>query len=117
MAGESGDGPVNLDLARIRYGFWIVVIGLGVVLGVLVIAVLNFGAAADVAAVTGSITGVIGTLVGAFFGINIGSQGREQAESARKEADKQKDRAQQEAAALKGALGPTKSQEVLQSFR
>jgi vacuolar-type H+-ATPase subunit I/STV1 len=74
------------DQLRIKYGFWIVVIGLAVVVLVLLLA-FRWKAASDVVAVVGSVTGVIGTIVGAFFGVQLGSAGREKAEIERNAAE------------------------------
>jgi hypothetical protein len=75
------------DQMRIRYGFWLSAIGLGIVGAVFIVAVMRWPAAADVSAVVGSVTGVVGTIVGAFFGVQVGSAGKEQAEAARKGAE------------------------------
>jgi hypothetical protein len=75
------------DQLRIKYGFWVAVIGLLVVAGVFIVAVLRWNTAADVTTVVGSVTGVVGTVVGAFFGLNVGAAGKEKAEAERKEAE------------------------------
>jgi hypothetical protein len=56
---------------RTRYGFYLVIIGLVVILAVLLIAVRKYATASDVVTVIGSVTGVIGTIVGAFFGVQV----------------------------------------------
>jgi len=77
------------DLLRITYGFRVVVIGLLMIAGAFVAAVLIWKhSAADVTTVMGSITGVVGTVVGAFFGVHVGSEGKEKAEQARQTAEK-----------------------------
>jgi hypothetical protein len=75
------------DQLRIKYGFWIVFLGLVVAAAVFFGAIFHWTAAADVATAVGSVTGVIGTIVGAFFGIQAGSEGKEQAETARVKAE------------------------------
>jgi protein-S-isoprenylcysteine O-methyltransferase Ste14 len=75
------------DQLRIKYGFWIVFLGLVVAAAVFFGAIFHWTAAADVATAVGSVTGVIGTVVGAFFGIQAGSEGKEQVEAARVRAE------------------------------
>jgi hypothetical protein len=75
MAEEASNVPV--DGLRVKYGFFIVLIGLLVVLTVFIIAILRLENASDATAVIGAVTGVIGTLVGTFFGIHVGSEGKE----------------------------------------
>jgi|SRR6516225_8059718 len=80
-------GP-NVDMARVKYGAWLIgaaFILLGVVFGV---AVSQFTTAADVTAVVGSVTTVVGTIIGAFFGVQVGSSGKEAAEAGRTHAEK-----------------------------
>lgn len=77
----------SIDELRIKYGFWTVLIGLGIVLIVYVMAALTWHSAGEVATVVGSITGVVGTIVGAFFGVHVGSAGKERAEQDRKDAE------------------------------
>ncbi len=72
---------------RIKYGFWIVLLGLVLVAAVFLAAIAKWSAAQDVAAAVGSVTGIIGTMVGAFFGVQVGSAGKEKAETARNEAE------------------------------
>jgi vacuolar-type H+-ATPase subunit I/STV1 len=87
------------DLAKIKYGFWVVLAGLLVVLLVYAVAVMNWKAASDVAAVVSSASAVVGTIVGAFFGVQVGSAGKEKAEE-------QRDKAQAQAQELAAALPP-----------
>jgi len=72
---------------RIKYGFYLVIIGLVVILVVSLVAVRKYTTANDVVTVIGSVTGVIGTIVGAFFGVQVGAAGKEKAEAARQEAE------------------------------
>jgi len=78
---------MSTDQLRIKYGFWTVLVGLGVVLIVCAIAAVRWNTAGEVATVVGSITGVVGTMVGAFFGVHVGSAGKEKAEQDRKDAE------------------------------
>jgi uncharacterized protein YacL len=75
------------DQIRLEYGFWIVIAGFTVVLGIFITAIFKWNTASDIAAVVSSSTGVIGTIVGAYFGVQVGSAGRDKAESAREEAE------------------------------
>lgn len=78
----------NVDMARVRYGAWLIgaaFVLLGVVFGV---AVSQFTSAADVTAVVGSVATVTGTIIGAFFGVQVGSSGKEAAEAGRNHAEK-----------------------------
>jgi len=78
----------NVDLLRIKYGAWLVgaaFLLLAIVFGV---AVSQFKAATDVAAVVASVATVVGTIIGAFFGVQAGSAGREAAENQRNQAEK-----------------------------
>jgi Na+/H+ antiporter NhaC len=72
---------------RTKYGFYLVIIGLVVILVVFVVAVRKYTTANDVVTVIGSVTGVIGTIVGAFFGVQVGAAGKEKAETARRDAE------------------------------
>jgi phage tail tape-measure protein len=93
----------NVDELRIKYGFWIVVIGLLVIGAVFGLSVSKWAAAADVATAAGPVTSVIGTLVGAFFGVQLGAAG--------------KDKAEEKALHLASALPPDKATQVLESLR
>ncbi len=72
---------------RTKYGFYLVIIGLVVILVVFVVAVRKYTTANEVVTVIGSVTGVIGTIVGAFFGVQVGAAGKEKAETARQHAE------------------------------
>lgn len=85
MAEETPDIPI--DDVRVKYGFWIVIFGLLMVLAVFIIAVLKWDNAADATAAIGAATGVIGTLVGTFFGIHVGAEGKSKEMAARKDAE------------------------------
>ena len=66
---------------RIRYAFWLAVVGLLLAAAlVLILLIANPKAvttSADIVAIVGLFTSVLGTLVGAFFGVQIGSAGRD----------------------------------------
>lgn len=78
---------INIDKIRIKYGFWVIIVGFLFVAAVFIIAIIKWNNASDVTAVVGAFTGLVGTVVGAFFGAQIGLAGREKAERDRKEAE------------------------------
>jgi hypothetical protein len=86
---------------RILYGFWVVVLGFGLVALVALAAIYKWTTAAEVATVVSSITGVVGTVVGAFFGLQVGSAGKAKAEADRNAAE---ERALRLAAAVEPAV-------------
>lgn len=94
------------DQMRIRYGFWIVILGLFLVTAVFLVAMKKYSAASDVTGVVGSVTGVVGTIIGAFFGVQVGSAGKEKAETARNQAEDKVTR-------LAAALDPTVAKSIL----
>jgi hypothetical protein len=80
------------------YGFWIVIVGLVVLLGISLAAVFRYPAVAEASSVITAGGTVIGTVVGTFFGVHVGSvagaasaqqaeTGRQQAETARSQAE------------------------------
>lgn len=78
----------SADLARVKYGAWLIGAAF-VLLGVVfAIAASQFKAAADVTAVVGSVATVVGTIIGAYFGLQVGSSGKEAAEAGRNQAEK-----------------------------
>ncbi len=86
--GAIQDPAPSADLARIKYGAWLIGVAfvlLGVVFGV---AVSQFTSAADVTAAVGSVATVVGTIIGAFFGVQAGSSGKETAEAGRAQAER-----------------------------
>ena len=79
---------LTADLARIKYGVWLIAAAfllLGVVFG---IGVAKITVGADIVAALGSVTTVVGTIIGTFFGVQIGSHGKEAAEAGRTQAEK-----------------------------
>jgi len=94
------------DQMRIRYGFWIIILGFVLVTVVFLAAILKWTTASDVATVVGSVTGVVGTIIGAFFGVQVGSAGKEKAETARNQAEDKVVR-------LAAALDPTVANNIL----
>lgn len=101
MAGDSdasGDSA-DLDAKYTRYGFYVVLAGIGAVVAIYCIAALRWSNAADVAAAVGAAGSIIGTIVGAYFGLQTGSAGRQRAE-------RQRDVAQERSMTLAAALDP-----------
>jgi hypothetical protein len=98
------------DQLRIRYGFWVVIVGFLLVGVIAVAAVLKWNTAGDVTAIIGSVTGVVGTVVGAFFGVHVGSAGKEKAEAARDQAD-------DEAQTFAGLLSPAQFKKAKQYLK
>jgi hypothetical protein len=98
---------LETDSMRIRYAFWLAVIGLGLAaLLVMFLVLAGWKTASDVAAVVGLFTSVLGTLVGAFFGVQIGSAGKEKERRAAEAAERLAQRAL-------AALPPEQAQAVL----
>jgi hypothetical protein len=96
----------QVDQMRVKYGFWIVVLGLCLVAGAFFAAIAKWTTASEVAAAVGSVTGVVGTIIGAFFGVQVGSAGKEKAETARNVAEAK-------ALRLAGALPPDVAAKIL----
>jgi hypothetical protein len=93
MANETRPDGTN-DLARSKYGFWIVIAGFGVVLAAFIFSIEKWGDAKDVTAAVGAVTGVVGTLAGAFFGVHVGAEGKAKADQAAAQAQAKADLAQ-----------------------
>jgi type IV secretory pathway TrbF-like protein len=66
------------DAARWRFGFYVVLAGLLVVLIGFVVAVFQSG---EVATLFAGVCGVVGTIIGAYFGIQAGQAGKDRAEA------------------------------------
>jgi uncharacterized membrane protein len=86
-AGSASEPRDDLEAMRIRYAFWLSIIGLALA-GALVVVLVAAGwkQSSDVAAVVGLFTSVLGTLVGAFFGFQVGSAGKEREQRATAQA-------------------------------
>jgi hypothetical protein len=100
--------PSDTEQMRIRYAFWLAVVGLG--LGAALVLFLVFEGwktASDIVAVVGLFTSVLGTLVGAFFGVQVGASGKEKEQQAAQAAHRLAQRAL-------AALEPDKAQSVLE---
>jgi hypothetical protein len=92
-AGGSSDvgsnGASTTEDPKVKYGFWIVIAGLGSVIVLYIITIITFAIlstadtlANNVVASMGAITGVIGSLVGAYFGVQLGASGKEASDAA-----------------------------------
>jgi hypothetical protein len=81
--GKEGLVSDQLDQMRLRYGFWIIIIGFGLVAFITVVSIFAWSEVTNVATVVGAVSSLVGTVVGAFFGVQVGSVGREKAEAAR----------------------------------
>lgn len=66
------------DAARWRYGFYVVLAGLGVILAGFAVAVLRTG---DAGTLFAGLSGVVGTMIGAYFGVQAGQSGKDRAEA------------------------------------
>jgi len=82
-SGAGGGSNGGADATRLKYGFYIVIGGLGSVIVLYIATIIIFAnltpetLANNVVACMGAITGVIGSLVGAYFGVQLGSAGKE----------------------------------------
>jgi hypothetical protein len=99
----------NVDMARVRYGAWLVGAAFVVLAVVFGVAVSQFTTAADVTATVGSVATVIGTIIGAFFGVQVGSSGKESAEAGRNNAERA-------ARMALGKLNPADADEIMKAL-
>jgi len=77
----------DIDRLRLRYGFWIIIIGFALVFLVTLIATFTWAAVTSVATVVGAVASLVGTVVGVFFGVQVGAVGKERAEAARERSN------------------------------
>lgn len=82
-------GAALTEDPKAKYGFWIVIAGLGSVIVLYIGTIITFAIlstadtlANNVVAAMGAITGVIGSLVGAYFGVQVGASGKETSDAA-----------------------------------
>jgi hypothetical protein len=75
------------DRLRLRYGFWIIIIGFALVAFITMVASFRWAEVTSVATVVGAVTSLVGTVVGAFFGVQVGAVGKERAEASRERSD------------------------------
>jgi hypothetical protein len=95
----------ELDLMRLRYGFWIIIFGFSLVAFIALISIYRWNEVANVATAVGAVSSLVGTVVGAFFGVQFGSAGKEKAEAAR-------DRSQEMAEAALSMLPPESANQL-----
>ena len=95
----------QLDRMRLRYGFWIIMTGFGLVAFITMVSIFTWSKVTSVATVVGAVSSLVGTVVGAFFGVQFGSAGKERAEAAR-------DRSQEMAEAALSMLPPESANQL-----
>jgi predicted membrane channel-forming protein YqfA (hemolysin III family) len=95
----------QLDRMRLRYGFWIIMTGFGLVAFITMVSIFTWSEVTSVATVVGAVSSLVGTVVGAFFGVQFGSAGKERAEAAR-------DRSQEMAEAALSMLPPESAERL-----
>ena len=77
----------QLDRMRLRYGFWIIMTGFGLVAFITMVSIFTWSKVTSVATVVGAVASLVGTVVGAFFGVQVGGAGKEKAEAARERSE------------------------------
>jgi hypothetical protein len=77
----------EIDRLRLRYGFWIIIVGFGLVAFITMVATFRWAEVTSVATVVGAVTSLVGTVVGAFFGVQVGAVGKEKAEASRERSE------------------------------
>ena len=100
--------------ARVRYGFYVVAMGLVVLLIATFFALYKVDKIPDVAALISAVGAVIGPIVGAFFGVHIGAAGKDKADKDRDKAEQDRDTATKKVEALMGALSPADFEKLKQ---
>ncbi|MDF2701587.1 MAG: hypothetical protein K0S10_531 [Rubrobacteraceae bacterium] len=95
----------QLDRMRLRYGFWIIIIGFGLIAFITLVSIFTWSEVTNVATVVGAVSSLVGTVVGAFFGVQFGSAGKEKVEAAR-------DRSQEMAEAALSMLPPESANQL-----
>ena len=88
---NSGSAPATaveeIDRLRLRYGFWIIIIGFALVAFITMVATFRWAEVTSVATVVGAVSSLVGTVVGAFFGVQVGAVGKERAEASRERSE------------------------------
>jgi hypothetical protein len=92
--------------ARVKYGLYVVALGLGSLLIAMCVALYKWNTISDVTALISAVGAVIGPIVGAFFGLNIGAAGKAKADQDRDKAVQDRDQATKKVEALMGAIQP-----------
>ncbi|MGC5010194.1 hypothetical protein ACLQ2R_05475 [Streptosporangium sp. DT93] len=78
MMTEDEAVAARAEAARWRYGFYVVVMGLVVILAGFVVIALRNG---DTAAPFAGLVGVSGAIIGAYFGVQVGQSGKDRVEA------------------------------------
>ncbi|MEV8632452.1 hypothetical protein AB0395_12420 [Streptosporangium sp. NPDC051023] len=78
MMTEDEAVAAKAEAARWRYGFYVVVTGLIVILGAFVVIAFRDG---DTAAPFAGLVGVSGAIIGAYFGVQVGQSGKDRVEA------------------------------------
>ena len=68
---------------RIKYGFWIILMGFILVALITAASILKWNDVTSVATAIGATTSLVGTVVGSFLGVQVGSAGKERVEADR----------------------------------
>jgi len=72
---------------RIKYGFWIILMGFLLIALITAASILKWNDVTSVATVIGATTSLVGTVVGSFLGVQIGAAGKERVEADRKQSE------------------------------
>ncbi|MBB2911722.1 hypothetical protein FHS43_002995 [Streptosporangium becharense] len=78
MMSEDETVAAQAEAARWRYGFFVVLTGLVVILVAFVVIALRNG---DTAAPFAGLVGVAGAIIGAYFGVQVGQSGKDRVEA------------------------------------
>jgi len=73
----------QVDRMRIKYGFWIILMGFILVALITAASILKWNDVTSVATAIGATTSLVGTVVGSFLGVQVGSAGKERVEADR----------------------------------
>jgi len=72
---------------RIKYGFWIILMGFFLIALITAASILKWNDVTSVATVIGATTSLVGTVVGSFLGVQVGAAGKERVEADRKQSE------------------------------
>jgi Beta-lactamase superfamily domain len=78
----------EIDRLRLRYGFWIIIIGFSLVFLITLIATFRWAEVTSVATVVGAVASLVGTVVGSFFGVQVGAVGKERSDAERERSER-----------------------------
>lgn len=114
-------GNPDVETARMKYAFWLAVIGLllAAVLAVFLVsrADMQNVKSTDIVAIVGLFTSVLGTLVGAFFGLQIGAAGTDQERKSRQNAEEDRRQAETLAQMAMAHLSPDDASRVMEMVK